>query len=230
MGLTWERLRGEPERAYALFDQYLTLGPTRSLPKLARTTSRAVSYLRKLSARWQWQQRAAAWQQHLIASSQPPQEQAAEQLRARQLKDAQALQQLARAQIMRWVRRDPEGKVWLARQLTPHQVAGFWQTGFHVEQELLPLPPDDGPPPIKSPPEEADRSDAGAPKPPPSLRDALKRLARALRKAGLQGETVYERLAKVCRWLWLPEEEADAIRPARRSKASSNRKRERHAG
>jgi len=201
MGLTWERLRGEPKRAYSLFDQYLTLGPARSLPKLARSTSRAVSYLKKLSARWHWQQRAAAWQQHLLASSQPPQEQAVEQLRARQLKDAQALQQLARAQITRWVRRDPEGKVWLAKQLTPHQVARFWQTGFHVEQDLLPLPPDDGPPPIESRPEKADRPDEGADKPPLPLRDALKRLARVLRKAGLRGEAVYERLVKVCRWL-----------------------------
>ncbi len=229
MALTWERQRGEPERAYALFDRYLSLGPTRSLPKLSRSSSRAVSYLKKLSSRWHWQRRAASWQQHLLLSSQPPQEgDEGAQLRARQLKDAQVLQQLARAQLTRWIRRDPQGRVWLRKQLTPHQVARFWQTGFHLEQELLPPPLDDRPPPIEPQSDEADESDEEASQPALSVRDALKRLARALRKAGMRGEPVYEALAKVCRWLWLPEEEVDGIRPTPRSKAKPKRKKRRH--
>ena len=226
MEVTWRRIRGEPARAHALFDGYLGLGPTRSLPRLAATTGRSLSYLKKLSARWHWQARAAAWQQHVAISVQGGAgEDTTAQARDRQLKDARAMQQLARAQLARWIRRDPDGSTWLAKQLTPNQVVSFWKTGFSLERDLLP-PSTEEEPRIDQHPKEtaADREE----KRPLSVGEALTRLAQALRSAGLRGEQVYRELTRVCRWLWLPEEEVEAVRHTRPGKANKKRKRRRH--
>ncbi|RJQ40262.1 MAG: hypothetical protein C4555_01830 [Dehalococcoidia bacterium] len=197
----WNRQPGESPRAHALFSSYLDLGPGRSLPALARSEGISLSYLKKLSANWRWQERALAWQGNLTASDD---EELVKEARERQLRDAVTLQQLARAQLSRWVARDPEGTSRLIRQLNPTQVARFWQTGFHLENELLP--------PIKPPQEiavaeqikETEKEQAEIKH--PSFSQCMKRLLRAARKAGLRGPRLEAVRTKFLRWLWLPEE------------------------
>ncbi|NIM04495.1 MAG: hypothetical protein GTN69_02430, partial [Armatimonadetes bacterium] len=106
MGGDWNRQDGESPRAHALFSSYLALGPGRSLPALARSGLASLSYLKKLSARWRWQERALGWQASLADSDD---EELVAEARARQLRDAVTLQQLARAQLARWVAKNPEG-------------------------------------------------------------------------------------------------------------------------
>jgi hypothetical protein len=144
------------------------------------------------------------WQASLAESDD---EELVAEARARQLRDAVTLQQLARAQLARWIAKDPEGIPKLIHQLTPHQVARFWQTGFHLENELLP--------PVK-PPEEVDISkkikesekEQAAQEKAKELdfAEIWTKLLRLLRRAGLRKERLEEKCAKLLRWLWLPEE------------------------
>jgi len=197
----WNRQPEESSRVYALFSSYLALGPGRSLPALARSEGVSLSYVKKLSADWRWQERALAWQANLTASDD---EELVKEARERQLRDAVTLQQLARVQLSRWVARDPEGTSRLIRQLNPTQVARFWQTGFHLENELLP--------PVKPPEETAIAEQIKAVEKEeveikyPSFAQSMTRLMSAARKAGLRGPRLEAMRTKFLRWLWLPEE------------------------
>jgi len=205
---SWQRQRGEPARAHALFSSYLALGPGHSLSDLARSGTASLSYLKKLSARWHWRERAAGWQAQLVTGlpTQPEQVAAA---RERQLKDALAMQQLAKAQIGRLLGRDREGTVRLLRQLTPHQMMRFWQVGFLVEDGLLPLPEPVRPRTVRHALLEQSRERETSPTPSPrtlSLR-AFAAFEEAMRQAGIRVAKRRALLALLRRWLWLPEEE-----------------------
>jgi hypothetical protein len=211
--LSWQRQRNEPARAHAYFEQYLALGPGRSLGALARTAGVSYAYLKKLSSQWHWQERAGSWQLNVQQAASLDAVDAAEEARARHLRDAQTLQQLARAQLARWIAKDPEGGVRLRRRLSAHQVARAWQVGYRVEHELLPPP---APPPL---------ADAGkllrearyereygeqAETPTPEPRDLATELAALLallRRHGVSREKIVQHHAQLLRWLWLPNEE-----------------------
>jgi hypothetical protein len=195
---------------------------------LAQTGAASLSYLKKLSARWRWKERASLWQAQLVSSGQPDDPSLAEAVRERQLRDARALQQLARAQLARWLQQDEQGTLTLIKRLTPHQVARFWQASSRLERELLPPPEQEQVPEWASYRRQDDRQHQPSPRVPP-LHQALSGLLVLLRKAGLRGKRLDHARAKLLRWLWLPE---DAIRNPEslsltaRKKASSRRKRD----
>jgi hypothetical protein len=202
-------MRGEPNRAHALFESYLALGPRRSLPMLARTGVASLSYLKKLSARWQWKERAAAWQQQLSRSSHLSDPDMIAEARERHLRDAVALQQLAKAQIRRWLAKDPDGALRLNRRLTPHQVMRLWHTGLRVEHELLPAPePEKVEEYEKALEHQRDRDETAGPssEAPPRLPKALADLLRLAHEVGVERSRAVALKAKLCRWLWLPQD------------------------
>jgi hypothetical protein len=195
---------------------------------LAQTGVASLSYLKKLSARWRWKERASVWQAQLVASSQVDDAELTVAVRERQLRDARALQQLARAQLARWLQQDEQGTLRLIKRLTPHQVARFWQAGSRLERELLPPPEEGQVPEWDSYRRQDDRQHQPSPRV-PSLPQALSGLLVLLRKAGLRGKRLDQARAKLLRWLWLRE---DAVRNPEplsltaRKKASSQRKRD----
>lgn len=133
----WERRPREPPRAHALFDQFLALGPYRSLRQLDEIGVASYDYLKKLSAKWRWQERAAAWQAEVARAQHSARTADIRQVRDRQLRDARTLRMLARVQMRKWVEqrrgaRDPHPG------FSGHVVARMWQTGYQAEDLLLP--------------------------------------------------------------------------------------------
>ena len=62
------QLPDEPDLAYSLFAEYCQLGPKRSIRALSELVKRSRPVLGALSVRWQWPDRAAAWDRaHAIA-------------------------------------------------------------------------------------------------------------------------------------------------------------------
>lgn len=65
----WERQRNEPSASYALFTEYLLLGPLRTIPKLSKKIQDLPEFpnppnkgaLAKKSTTWKWGPRAEAW-------------------------------------------------------------------------------------------------------------------------------------------------------------------------
>jgi hypothetical protein len=213
MRADWHRQHREPPRAHALFERYLALGPGRSLRALAQGGAGSYSYLKKLSSLWRWHDRAASWQVRLQQTGAVDAVALAGEARERQLKDALALQQLARAQLSRWIGRDREGTLRLLRRLSPHQVARFWATGYRLESLLLPVPSPEAPVAADRKLREARYAQEEGTQPVEHLvlLDELAALVALLRKAGLSRGQLTQRYAQLLRWLWLPEEESVSL-------------------
>ena len=147
MGEPWERGTEEPPRAYALFEDYLSLGPGCTLRQLAETGVASVAYLKELSARWQWRERTAAYQAHVARSAFPTPQEEGRQARDRLLREAQMLRRLAWAQM---AQRAAEGK-----GPTPWELARVLRRGVSLELLLRPMPenPADSPDPSTDPAE-----------------------------------------------------------------------------
>ena len=210
---SWQRWRGEPPRAHGLFSSYLALGPGRSLPGLARSGAASLSYLKKLSARWRWRERAASWQGQLAGARHCTDPQQAAATRERQLKDALAMQQLAKAQISRWLGRDRDGTLKLIGRFTPHQTMRLWQVGFLVEDGLLPLSEPERPQEVRQAllrQRQEQEASSGPSSPVRPLPEALAAFDAALREAGIRPPRRRELLSLVRRWLWLPEERKES--------------------
>ena len=209
---SWQRQRGEPPRAHSLFEQYLALGPSRSLRTLARTNGLSYAYLKKLSCHWHWQARVACWQLSRQQAGSLEAVDAAQEARARHIRDAQTLQQLGRAQLARWFAKNPDGSVHLRRRLTGHQVARVWRAGYRVEHELLPPPapeqlPDAGQK-LRQAQYQEEREQRAGPPEKLDLPTELAAFVRLLRRSGLSRGQVAQYHAQLLRWLWLPNEES----------------------
>ena len=137
---SWEKLPGEPPRAHALFEGFLLPGPGRTLPPVARAQGVSLSYVKKLSVRWDWRERAESWQSKLYSSSQTENAETIIEARERQLKQAVAFQRIARAELARSFQRDPDGTRNALKRFSPYAIARLWQTGFRLESELRPPP------------------------------------------------------------------------------------------
>jgi hypothetical protein len=239
MARDWHRESREPNRAYALFERYLALGPTRSLPTLARSKVASLSHLKKLSASWHWRERAAAWQQQLSRSSDLSDPDIIAEARERHLRDAIVWQQLARAQIRQWLRKDPEGTLRLIRRLSPHQVMRLWQTGLRVEQGLLPAPePEKVEDYQKAVFNQRDRDEreTSSNEAPPPLPKALTMLLRLAWELGVSRASVLHLKGKFLRWLWMSEDSLDdnrlllSLRPRKKANKRMGAERERIRG
>jgi hypothetical protein len=61
----WHRQRREGAQAFRAFEAYLDLGPDRSLKAVAQRCTKSISIMRRWSARWEWMNRAAAYDEHV---------------------------------------------------------------------------------------------------------------------------------------------------------------------
>ena len=115
----WERMAGEPVKAYAAFCVYRDLGPNRSIDKAYWSTREQHENGKRASRRWtmwssaySWRSRAEAWDAHLDAQRRHAEEAAAaesarkwerrrEEVREKEWATAQLLLEQA-DQIARW--------------------------------------------------------------------------------------------------------------------------------
>jgi hypothetical protein len=65
MGLQFEQLKRESDKAFAAFSMYLSLGPQRSLGKAGKKLGRSKVMMEKWSKRWGWLDRVAAYNAHM---------------------------------------------------------------------------------------------------------------------------------------------------------------------
>ena len=65
MGLQFEQLEREGDKAFAAFSLYLSMGPQRSLAKAAKKMGRSKVLLEKWSRKFDWPARVAAYNSHM---------------------------------------------------------------------------------------------------------------------------------------------------------------------
>ena len=63
--VTYERMKGEGEKAFKYFTIYRDMGPARSYRKVARLVGVNFSRIHALSSEWQWSKRAKLWSDEL---------------------------------------------------------------------------------------------------------------------------------------------------------------------
>ena len=206
MKVSEDKLDQEPPRARALFDAYLSLGPSRSLPGLAKRGLASLSYLKKLSAHWRWRERAAQWQSENCLSAKVDDPRLVAEARARQLRDARMMQRLGKAQVFLHLQRNQETKPRGSGGPGGSLAVRFWKSGFDLEDDLLPSV-------IEKEPEEVSvelkQEEERSQPSPVSLSKSLKDLLRLLRKAGVPRRRLPELRAKLLHWFWLREEDLD---------------------
>jgi hypothetical protein len=99
-GQLWDRAMGESAPSFALFEAYRAMGPERSVLKTlnayrkakGKPPTRTISgYFAKISARWSWNKRAEAWDQHLVDGDRRAETEARKKDREQRLTAAKAL-------------------------------------------------------------------------------------------------------------------------------------------
>lgn len=97
MAEIWERLPGESSKAYEAFCIYRDLGVDRSIEKTAKSRLKPGSYswLRNWSSKYNWVERARAYDDYLEREKRKEQEKAILEMVERHTKEAMALQQKA---------------------------------------------------------------------------------------------------------------------------------------
>jgi len=97
MAEIWERVPGESSKAYEAFCIYRDLGVDRSIEKTAKNRLKPGSYswLRNWSSKYNWVERARAYDDYLEREKRKEQEKAILEMVERHTKEAMALQQKA---------------------------------------------------------------------------------------------------------------------------------------
>lgn len=99
----WHRRRGENAKNYAAFNTYVSAGPARSLAKLASETGRSLTTLERWSVKYQWVERATAYDTHAIEAGLSRRRQIIELARQQAIdllpENLDALQAIARGQL-----------------------------------------------------------------------------------------------------------------------------------
>ena len=97
MAEIWERLPGESSKAYEAFCIYRDLGVDRSIEKTAKSRLKpgSFSWLRNWSSKYNWVERARAYDDYLEREKRKEQEKAILEMVERHTKEAMALQQKA---------------------------------------------------------------------------------------------------------------------------------------
>ena len=214
MAKPWEQQAGETAKAFARFCGYLEIGLGRSLGELAHQQGVTLAAVKKLSRRWRWRDRVSAWDRELGKAQLEAIAGDADQARERQLREAATLQQLARAQLARFVERSPEGTAALRRELVPKEVIELWELGFLSEQELRAEMAVEArehtassgeaaadPPGTVGEPAEAEKAEKA-----PSLSpgEAMIDLLLGLRRGGVPAQAAMEIQSRLAGWLGLP--------------------------
>lgn len=138
MGEVWERLPGEPSRAYAAFCLYRDMGLSRTLDKVAaqfhpgsgRRKRAATGRIQEWSRKWRWVERAQAWDDEVDRRKREAQLKAIEEMNDRQAREATILQQKALERL----------KDLMPEELTPGQALDYIIEAARLERTARGMP------------------------------------------------------------------------------------------
>lgn len=130
MGNLWDRLENETAKAYAAFAVYRDLGPLRSLVRARDKLGKRPGYetlLGRWSRRYNWVERAQAWDAHLDEITKTTTEETRKEMARRHIESAiniqkfgQALHGIAADQLNRWKVMIEKGET---LDLSPYELA-----------------------------------------------------------------------------------------------------------
>jgi len=128
----WDRLEGEPEAAWDAFKEYRELAPDeRTVVAVARKMDKNESGLRRWSKRYQWAERARAFDGHLDTIEIDAILLERVEASKRRIKLADSLLQVAEAQLQSWL---DDLSCGIKLDLTPYEVARIIEIGYKIDR------------------------------------------------------------------------------------------------
>ncbi len=120
---SWERQPGEGPQAFEDFREFLHQGSSRSYVATARRRGRSYSLIRRYAKRFDWRERARAWDNFHNRDLEDERRRARRAFAQRQEEEVQQLWRLGLALVYRFVRRDATNGEWrIDAQLAPKDV------------------------------------------------------------------------------------------------------------
>lgn len=96
----WERMQGESAKVYSYFDEYRSMEASkRSLRAVAEKYGKSQQFMQKLSARYEWVNRAEAWDDEQTRIARADQQKKIAEMRKRHAKLAKTMLNKAQAAI-----------------------------------------------------------------------------------------------------------------------------------
>ncbi len=122
--MPWEKQKGESKQAFEAFTIYRDLGGKRSLQKVANELSKSHTLMKKWSSRWNWVERAAAWEEELDRQNRLAQIEGRKEMAKRHINEAMLFQQKV-LERMRELK---------SSELTPNDMARWFETAVKIER------------------------------------------------------------------------------------------------
>ena len=133
----WERRKGESPLAYQAFVVYRDLGAARKFVAAADAVGKSTSLVRRWAARYDWRDRAWAWDVAQAREAEDALRQQREESLQRQARDAEQLQRLGMARLSGLISRDPEtGEVRLDPSVTPRDAVTIYKWGVELGDRI----------------------------------------------------------------------------------------------
>jgi hypothetical protein len=130
-------IAGESDADFQRFCVYRDLGPRRSLSEAGRRCGLSLSRMKQLSSHYRWPPRASLWDIVSWRRRRVRRLKEAAEGREALLQEALGLQEMVKGEAAQWVRRGPEGRPELARELSLGQALVLWETAVKIEQHLV---------------------------------------------------------------------------------------------
>ena len=122
----WERQPTENPNAFADFQDFVQQGPGRSYVATARRRGRSYSLIRRYARRFDWNERACAWDNFQHHDAEQARRTARREFAQRQEEEAHQLWRLGLALVYRFVQRDPVSGEWkIDSKLAPKDALGL---------------------------------------------------------------------------------------------------------
>lgn len=121
----WERQPRENPNAFADFQDFVQQGPARSYVATARRRGRSYSLIRRYATRFDWNERARAWDNFQHRDMEEERNTARREFAQRQEEEAHQLWRLGLALVYRFVQRDPSGEWKIDSKLAPKDALGL---------------------------------------------------------------------------------------------------------
>ena len=131
------RIPQESQENYQRFCAYRDLNPHRSLRETASRCGLSLSRVKQLSRKYSWDRRATIWDIFSREKRRAREQRLVREGRAALLQEAADWQQLARAEMARWVKRGPDGELELTGELSPAEILRLWGVGWEAERQLM---------------------------------------------------------------------------------------------
>jgi hypothetical protein len=140
----WEQLPGETPVAYQAFLTYRDLGVGRSLAETARVLGKQASLMGRWARRHEWASRVLAWDREQARADESVLRHERDEIRRRELRDADQLKRLAMAKMMSLVIRDPvTGELSLAAEVKPRDAVLIYRLGLSITHSMASHPDQD---------------------------------------------------------------------------------------